>query len=211
MKNKRKLRYPIAEKPSKLKQIKSKRELKWAQRWEHTKASLRAKVEHPFRVIKRQFGYVKVRYCGLVKKTAQVLTLFALSNLWLKRKQLIWFASCSGRLVQTILSSQRRLARLPTRQWLISTRVVAGRVSRSRSGGSAITRALRSQLVRCIADRCSGRRCLCSTHFVHRLDVVAERGLAGGAVIEHVAARILAHLHAFRVAAHRRHLIHCQH
>ncbi|MBV6744250.1 transposase, partial [Xanthomonas vasicola] len=47
------------------------------------------KVEHPFRVIKRQFGYAKVRYRGLAKNTAQVLTLFALSNLWLKRKQLM--------------------------------------------------------------------------------------------------------------------------
>ncbi|RBH44027.1 IS5 family transposase, partial [Xanthomonas oryzae pv. oryzae] len=89
MKRKRTLRYLIAEKPSKLKQIKSKRELKLAKRWEHTKASLRAKVEHPFRVIKRQFGYVKVRYRGLVKNTAQMLTLFALSNLWLKRKELM--------------------------------------------------------------------------------------------------------------------------
>ncbi|KFA33083.1 transposase, partial [Xanthomonas vasicola pv. vasculorum NCPPB 206] len=68
------------EKPSTLKQIKNKRELKLAKRWEHTKASLRAKVEHPFRVIKRQFGYVKVRYRGLAKTTAQVLTLFAPSN-----------------------------------------------------------------------------------------------------------------------------------
>ncbi|WP_108808293.1 IS5 family transposase, partial [Xanthomonas fragariae] len=89
MASKRKLRYLIAEKPSKLQQIKSKRELKWAQRWEHTKASLRAKVEHLFRVIKRQFGYVKVRYRGLAKNTAQVLTLFAMSNLWMKRKQLM--------------------------------------------------------------------------------------------------------------------------
>ncbi|WP_343364162.1 IS5 family transposase [Xanthomonas oryzae pv. oryzae] len=89
MKRKRTLRYLIAEKPSKLKQIKNKRELKLAKRWEHTKASLRAKVEHPFRVIKRQFGYVKVRYRGLVKNTAQMLTLFALSNLWLKRKELM--------------------------------------------------------------------------------------------------------------------------
>lgn len=89
MTSKRKLRYLIAQKPSKLKQIKSRRELKWAERWEHTKASLRAKVEHPFRVIKRQFGYVKVRYRGLAKNTAQVLTLFALTNLWLKRKQLL--------------------------------------------------------------------------------------------------------------------------
>ncbi len=34
-------------------------------------------------------GYVKVRYRGLVKNTAQMLTLFALSNLWLKRKELM--------------------------------------------------------------------------------------------------------------------------
>ncbi|MGO1073873.1 IS5 family transposase, partial [Lysobacter sp. CA199] len=84
-----KARYLIAEKPSKLRQIKSKRELKWALRWEHTKASVRAKVEHPFRVIKRQFGYTQVRYRGLAKNLAQVLTLFALSNLWMKRKQLL--------------------------------------------------------------------------------------------------------------------------
>jgi IS5 family transposase len=55
---------------------------------EHLKASVRAKVEHPFRVIKRQFGYVKVRYRGLKKNTAQLLTLFALSNLWMVRRQL---------------------------------------------------------------------------------------------------------------------------
>lgn len=89
MKGRRKLRYLIVEKRSKLKQIKSKRELKLATRWEHTKASLRAKVGHPFRVIKRQFGYAKVRYRGLAKNTAQVLTLFALSNLWLTRKELM--------------------------------------------------------------------------------------------------------------------------
>ncbi len=89
VKRKRKLRYMIAEKPSKLKQIKNKRELKLAKRWEHTKASLRAKVEHPFRVIKRQFGYAKVRYRGLAKNTAKMLMLFAVSNLWLKRKEFI--------------------------------------------------------------------------------------------------------------------------
>lgn len=48
---------------------------------EKFKASIRAKVEHPFRAIKRQFGHVKVRYRGLVKITAQLHTLFALSNL----------------------------------------------------------------------------------------------------------------------------------
>ena len=48
---------------------------------ERIKASIRAKVEHPFRVIKRQFGHTKVRYRGLKKNTAQLHTLFALSNL----------------------------------------------------------------------------------------------------------------------------------
>ncbi len=52
---------------------------------ERIKASIRAKVEHPFRVIKRQFGFVKVRYRGLKKNTAQLITLFALSNLWMAR------------------------------------------------------------------------------------------------------------------------------
>lgn len=52
MARKRKSRYLIAEKPSKLKQIKNAPQLQWTKRWEHTKASLRAKVEHPFRVIK---------------------------------------------------------------------------------------------------------------------------------------------------------------
>ena len=79
----------IAEKRSKVKAIKNARERRQTERWEHYKASLRAKVEHPFRVIKRQFGYVKVRYRGLAKYTAQVLTLFALSNLWMARRRLM--------------------------------------------------------------------------------------------------------------------------
>ena len=56
---------------------------------EKLKASIRAKVEHPFRVVKRQFGYVKVRYQGLKKNTLQLKTLFALSNLWMVRHRLM--------------------------------------------------------------------------------------------------------------------------
>jgi IS5 family transposase len=56
---------------------------------EKAKAQVRAKVEHPFRVIKRQFGYTKVRFRGLVKNTAQMVTLFALSNLWMARRYLL--------------------------------------------------------------------------------------------------------------------------
>jgi len=55
----------------------------------HLIAKVRARVEHPFRVIKRQFGYVKTRYRGLRKNTAQIVTLFALSNLFLARYRLI--------------------------------------------------------------------------------------------------------------------------
>ncbi|MCB4365497.1 IS5 family transposase [Hydrogenophaga taeniospiralis] len=56
---------------------------------EQAKARIRAKVEHPFRVIKRQFGHVKVRYRGLAKNTAQLHTLFALSNIWMARRILL--------------------------------------------------------------------------------------------------------------------------
>ena len=56
---------------------------------EKAKAQVRAKVEHPFRVIKRQFGYTKVRFRGLAKNTAQMITLFALSNLWMVRQHLL--------------------------------------------------------------------------------------------------------------------------
>ena len=59
---------------------------------EHLVAKVRARVEHPFRVIKRQFGYTKVRYRGLAKNGAQVATLFALSNLWMARKRLLAIA-----------------------------------------------------------------------------------------------------------------------
>jgi transposase, IS5 family len=60
-----------------------------AERVEKMKASIRAKVEHPFRVLKQQFGFTKVRYRGLAKNTAQIVTLFALSNLWMARRQLM--------------------------------------------------------------------------------------------------------------------------
>ena len=56
---------------------------------EKLKAGIRAKVEHPFRVIKRQFGHVKTRYRGLKKNTQQLMTLFALSNLWMVRSKLM--------------------------------------------------------------------------------------------------------------------------
>ncbi len=49
---------------------------------------MRAKVEHPFRVTKRQFGLLKVSFRGRDKNTTHLLTLFALSNLWMARMKL---------------------------------------------------------------------------------------------------------------------------
>jgi IS5 family transposase len=50
---------------------------------------VQALVEHPFGVIKRQFGYIKTRYRGLAKNRAQLFTLFALGNLYLVRRRLL--------------------------------------------------------------------------------------------------------------------------
>ena len=83
------VRWNIAMRPGKRAALdKTKRVDQLIDQLERLKASIRAKVEHPFRVIKRQFGHVKVRYRGLKKNTAQLSTLFALSNLWMARKKL---------------------------------------------------------------------------------------------------------------------------
>ena len=56
---------------------------------EHLRAKVRARVEHPFRVIKQQFGFHKTRYRGLAKNDAQLNTLFALSILWMARRRML--------------------------------------------------------------------------------------------------------------------------
>jgi IS5 family transposase len=55
---------------------------------EHLKASMRAKVEHPFHVIKNLFRHRKTRYRDLTKNTAQLFTLFGFANLVLAGRQL---------------------------------------------------------------------------------------------------------------------------
>lgn len=64
----------------------------WQREINRQLSSLRAKVEHPFRVMKCQFGYRKVRYKGLEKNAKQQQTLFALVNLYLARRQLLAMA-----------------------------------------------------------------------------------------------------------------------
>ena len=60
------------------------------QRWvERAKAHVRAKVEHPFRVLKQQFGFRKTRRRGLAKNHSKVMVLATLTNLFLGRKKLL--------------------------------------------------------------------------------------------------------------------------
>ena len=56
---------------------------------ETAKAHIRAKGEHPFRVIKQQFGFQKTRLRGMVKNRCKVNVLAALTNLFLARYQLL--------------------------------------------------------------------------------------------------------------------------
>jgi len=58
-------------------------------RFNRKMSSVRAKVEHVFRVMKCQFGYRKARYKGIAKNEAQVLTLMGLVNLYLARRKLL--------------------------------------------------------------------------------------------------------------------------
>jgi len=88
----KKLRWEIAARRGSIAKVKNARERAKLQKAERSKASIRARVEHPFRVIKRQFGLMKVRFRGLAKNTAHVITLFALSNLWMARKRLLAMA-----------------------------------------------------------------------------------------------------------------------
>ena len=73
----------IAERPGKVRALKKHpRKNKTAINIEYLKASIRAKVEHPFRIIKCQFGFIKARYKGLTKNDSQLAMLFTLANLF---------------------------------------------------------------------------------------------------------------------------------
>ena len=58
-----------------------------SEKLEHSKASVRAKVEHPFHVVKNLFLHRKTRYRGLAKNTAQISTLFTFANMLLASRR----------------------------------------------------------------------------------------------------------------------------
>ncbi|WP_236037353.1 IS5 family transposase [Marinomonas vulgaris] len=73
----------IAQMPSKVRLLKKHPRInKLPIRTEYIKASIRAKVEHPFRIIKRQFGFRKIVYRGLEKNDNKLAMLFALANVF---------------------------------------------------------------------------------------------------------------------------------
>lgn len=53
------------------------------------RSKVRARGEHPFRVVKQLWGFTKVRYRGLAKNTARAFAAFALANLYLARRELL--------------------------------------------------------------------------------------------------------------------------
>ncbi|RFC39135.1 MAG: hypothetical protein DID90_2727552393 [Candidatus Nitrotoga sp. LAW] len=67
--------------PGKRKALPKTTEGKLLEKVEHTKVSIRAKVEHPFHVVKNLFLHCKARYRGLAKHTAQLFSLFGFANL----------------------------------------------------------------------------------------------------------------------------------
>lgn len=72
----------IAENPGKMKKLKKQPGKNSSSlKLEYLKASIRAAVEHPFRIIKCQFGFVKACYRGLIKNDNKLATLFALANI----------------------------------------------------------------------------------------------------------------------------------
>ena len=91
-----KAQWAIAMRPGRLKELKKHpRKNKAVIAFERLKSSIRAKVEHPFRIIKRQFGFVKVRFKGLRKNDNQLAMLFTLANLFRVDQMIRAWDSCA--------------------------------------------------------------------------------------------------------------------
>ena len=85
-----KVRWNIAMRPGKRRALDMSKEIdRLRDQLETIKARIRAKVEHPFHIIKNRFGLKKVRYRGLAKNAAQLMTLFALANLMIAKRRLL--------------------------------------------------------------------------------------------------------------------------
>ncbi len=84
----REVQWYVAAKRGKLKAMAEGRLKELTQAYEKAKAQVRARVEHPFHIIKNLFQHRKTRYRGIAKNTAQLYSLFALANLFIARRPL---------------------------------------------------------------------------------------------------------------------------
>lgn len=83
------VRWHVAMRPGKRRVLPMDRLGRLMEQYEHAKARMRAKVEHPFHVVKNLFRHRKTRYRGLAKNTAQLFSLFGLANLVMARRRLL--------------------------------------------------------------------------------------------------------------------------
>ena len=83
------VRWHVAMRPGKRRVLPTDRLGRLMEQYEHAKARMRAKVEHPFHVVKNLFRHRKTRYRGLAKNTAQLFSLFGLANLVMARRRLL--------------------------------------------------------------------------------------------------------------------------
>ena len=96
----------VAMQPGKIKQLDAKHP--WAQMREEAaqfKASVRAKIEHPFHVIKNLLGHKKARYKGMIKNEAHLFGLFGLDNL--DCQEIAAGRSCPRRILNTRIGLER--------------------------------------------------------------------------------------------------------
>lgn len=92
------LEFRINKRPSSIKMSDRYTGIPWDRNIERRKSSTRCKVEHPFQIVKRQFGYCKTVYKGLAKNMNRLHVLFACANMLMciraGRKQ--DFCTCMG-------------------------------------------------------------------------------------------------------------------
>ena len=75
------IEFRINVRPSSIKMSQEYNGIRWDENIENRKSSTRCKVEHPFLIVKQQFGYSKTAYKGLVKNMNRFQVLFACANL----------------------------------------------------------------------------------------------------------------------------------
>ena len=87
-----------------------------------TKSSVRAKVEHPFHVIKRVFGGATVRYRGLAKNTERLWVTCGLTNLFMMRRRLF---TPDRRIASAVLLPRRMNRKFAVRSTAHATKLAA--------------------------------------------------------------------------------------